>query len=982
MHSFRPRRRRARSLAATLLALALTVLAAPLAAAPDPLQPAASGGIALVSRALDRLDQHRRLMILGAHPDDEDDTLLTVASLGEGIEVAYLSLTRGEGGQNVIGPELGESLGVLRSEELLAGRRLDLGHQLFTRAYDFGYTESMAESFALWPREELLVDVVRAIRRFRPQVLVAVFPADPRAGHGQHQASGALADDALRLAGDPTAFPELNAEGLLPWQPEAFFRESWWNPQEATLELSSQRLDALSGHTLYQLAMTVRSQHRSQSMGQLEALEGRPVRLRRETPAPAPAAGEGLFAGIDTRLEALARLLPAGAEQDQLRTSLADAEAAVGEARRVLTPARLEDTVAPLARALRDLRAASTLVAVSPSGTTPDAISLAGFLAEKERIATDALAAAAGLVVDATTDRAEIVPGDELTVTARVLAGGSRGVRVHSLTLESPASWAEPTAVALSTPNESAAPVAGSASGGAPAAVTPMPPLAPPPATTTPAPEATPAADTTPGAPGASEEAAGVAAATEPIEPVANPAVAVAPGALLARTARVTISSGAPPTAPYFLQHSRQGDLYDWSAVPPDVRGEPFEPPPLALQAEIELDEAAGADVAPGEGDTAPLLLHLTREVVAVAKSLDRGEVRRPLRAVPAVEVAVAQGLLPWPLADIAPRQVSVTLTAHQASQGQVNVLVPEGWPAVPPVPFRLAAGEARTLGVPVAPPQPLEPGRTSLEVSAVTDEGGRYAAAYPLVDYEHIRPRPVPIPSRVAISAFPLTLPPLGKVGYVRGAADRVPEALAAVGVPLEVLPAADLLARDLLAYDALVIGPRAYDASPELAAANPRLLDFVRRGGLLLVQSQRADYFSQRLAPLPLTMARGNATRTTDETAPVRLLAPDHEVFTSPNPIGDADWGGWVQERGLYYPEQWDPAYVPLLAMADPGKPELSGALLVAPYGKGTFVYTGLAFFRQLPAGVPGAYRLFANLLGLARPRVQSEDLPTEEQ
>ncbi|HET9766370.1 MAG TPA: LmbE family protein, partial [Thermoanaerobaculia bacterium] len=335
-----------------------------------------------------------------------------------------------------------------------------------------------------------------------------------------------------------------------------------------------------------------------------------------------------------------------------------------------------------------------------------------------------------------------------------------------------------------------------------------------------------------------------------------------------------------------------------------------------------------------------------------------------------------------WPVADTQPRHLHVTLDAHAAVEGQVSVLVPEGWPPVPLQPFQLPAGEKRTFDLLVAPPALLAAGRTAIEVGAVTGDGNRYWQSFPLVDYDHVRPRPIPTPARVAISAFPLELPKLHAVGYVRGAADQEPEALQGVGVALEVLAPADLLSRDLAAFDAIVIGPRAYDAAPELAAANSRLSDFVRDGGLLVVQSQRADYFTKKLAPLSLEMARGNATRTTDETAPVRLLQPEHTVFTTPNVLEASDWEGWVQERGLYYPQTWDEAYVPLIAMADPGKPELEGALLVAPYGQGIFVYTGIAFFRQLPAGVPGAYRLFANLLGLARPRVQSEDLPAEGQ
>src|SRR4051812_2880504 len=234
-------RRRAASRLAVPLAQTLALLAAlalralPLSAAPDPLQPATSGGVPEIARDLDRLGDERRVMILGAHPDDEDNALMGLVSRVQGAEVAYLALTRGDGGQNLIGDELGPALGVLRTEELLAARRVDYGRQLFTRAYDFGFTESMDETFARWPRQELLVDVVRAIRRFRPQVLIAVFPPDPRAGHGQHQVSGALAEDAMKAAGDAGAFPELVAEGLPPWQPQVFLREAWWDPVHADL---------------------------------------------------------------------------------------------------------------------------------------------------------------------------------------------------------------------------------------------------------------------------------------------------------------------------------------------------------------------------------------------------------------------------------------------------------------------------------------------------------------------------------------------------------------------------------------------------------------------------------------------------------------------------------------------------------------------------------------------------------------------------
>jgi hypothetical protein len=348
--------------------------------------------------------------------------------------------------------------------------------------------------------------------------------------------------------------------------------------------------------------------------------------------------------------------------------------------------------------------------------------------------------------------------------------------------------------------------------------------------------------------------------------------------------------------------------------------------------------------------------------------------------------------------------------------EGRLEVATPPGWPTVEPIPFRVRPGERVSLEVLVQPPAELVPGRNRLEVvalerrsvpppevappppavapalaaaepsapalagaAAAPDEGElaepaeelawwtSYDTAFPLVEYEHVRARAVPIAAHALVAVFPLELPALHEVGYVRGAADYVPEALLGIGVPLELLEPEELALHDLGGFDAIVVGPRAYESSPALAEANPALLDYVQRGGLLLVQFQRWEYFQQGMAPVPMVMERRGAGRTTDETAPVRVLAPEHLALTAPNPIGASDWEGWVQERGLYYPQSWDPLVTPLIAMADPGKEELEGALLVAPYGRGTYVYTGLAFFRQLPEGVSGAYRLLVNLLSL---------------
>lgn len=302
---------------------------------------------------------------------------------------------------------------------------------------------------------------------------------------------------------------------------------------------------------------------------------------------------------------------------------------------------------------------------------------------------------------------------------------------------------------------------------------------------------------------------------------------------------------------------------------------------------------------------------------------------------------------------------------------------MPEGWPPVAPVPFELEETDSpEKLTVAIQPPEDFARGRYPISVEAVLEGEGdgekeRFGLAVPLVDYEHIRPTPWPHPATVEVSAADIEIPPVERVGYVRGASDRVPEFLREIGVPLEMLTPGELSEDGLHRFDALVIGSRAYETEPALARANGKLLDWVRGGGLLIVQYQQYQFVRGGFPPFPLDISRPH-DRVTDETAPVRVLLPDHPAFHVPNTIEPEDWQGWVQERGLYFAGTWDDAYTPLLAMADPEmEEEVQGALLVAPLGAGTYVYTGLAFFRQLPAGVPGAYRLFANLLALGGSR-----------
>ncbi len=344
------------------------------------------------------------------------------------------------------------------------------------------------------------------------------------------------------------------------------------------------------------------------------------------------------------------------------------------------------------------------------------------------------------------------------------------------------------------------------------------------------------------------------------------------------------------------------------------------------------------------------------------------GEIRRPVRVVPPVEVRLAPARLVWSSADGEPRPFSVRLVYHGEApvSGDVYLEV-DGWPPPPAQRFLLPApGATAALAFQVRRPPGFTRGAVTVRAYARADDGRTFDTAVEAVEYPHIRPTQHVVRAVSEVRVAPITLPRLARVGYVRGASDRVPEALAALGLPVELLSPAALATGDLGSFDAIVVGARAYETDTALVHHNDRLLDYVRAGGHLVVQYQQYQFTRGDYAPFPLVIRRPH-DRITDQTAPVRVLVPDHPVFRHPHRIDPEDWDGWPQERGLYFAGQWDPAYTPLLEMQDPGREPVRGGLLVARPGAGTFVYTGISFFRSLPAGVPGAVRLFVNLLAL---------------
>ena len=844
------------------------------------------------------LGHYKRVLMIGAHPDDEDTELLTILVRGMGAEAAYLSLNRGEGGQNLIGPELGEALGLVRTEELLAARRLDGARQYFTRAYDFGYSKTLEETWRHWPRDTVLKDVVRIVRRFRPQIVVSIFSGTPRDGHGQHQAAGWSALEAFTAAGDSSRFRELyREEGLLPWTPLKLYRSTRFDSTATTLTLNGGVLDPAVGKSFHQIAMAGRSLHRSQDMGQLQSLG--PSQVRLALVQDRTGGGDTLFAGIDTTLAAMplgerrgggsASLIRAGESDPDLSPYAARIDSVL------LARGNLSRRQTLLARAARDLEQA---VAEPPRAATADRGVYHYTRGIELRDQFDHLNEAAwhlgGVVFDALVDDERVVAAQPLRWTLSLWNTSDRP-RYASMT----ATQCVPLGDCYGHPRDSAQ--------------------------------------------------------------------AVKPGQLETMKLDFTVPEQSPST-PYFLRFPRTGDLYTWPArasghvlvIDGSSYGEPFDPPSF-----VGLAEAST-----GPDDS----LKASRWEEAAFRFNDqaRGEVRRPVVVVPRVDVKIDPDTELWPSHPVAAHRFTVTLThgARDTTAGSVTLTLPRGWMPARPQPFRFAReDERRTFVFEVRPPARQNGGTFEIGAVARDSMGNSYGAGVFTVDYPHIRPRAYARPAAATVRIAPLLLPKLVRVGYVRGAADRVPEALASVGVPVEILQAGTLERGNLSRYSAIVVGPRAYETDPSLVANNRRLLDYVRRGGLVIVQYQQYRFFHDRFAPYPLTLAPGRHDRVTDEAAPVRIVANSHPAARVPNRLSNEDWKDWVQERGLYFARTWDQRYRPLLETHDPGEAPLLGGLLVASVGKGTYVYTGLSFFRQLPAAVPGAFRLFANLLALRK-------------
>ncbi|MGD9563796.1 MAG: PIG-L family deacetylase [Pyrinomonadaceae bacterium] len=790
-------------------------------------QPVYDRGAVGLMQLLKRLNTTASVLMIGAHPDDEDTALLAYLARGENARTAYLSLTRGDGGQNIIGPELGEALGVIRTEELLQARRLDGAGQFFTRAYDYGFSKTLEEAKQKWDEKIILCDAVRVIRNFRPLVVISQFSGTPADGHGQHQFAGYISPLAVRAAADPAQCTDAGAA----WQVKKFYVRHR-GPGEPTLRLNTGKYDSLLGRSYFEIAMEARSQHKSQEQGVLE-LKG------------------DQFSSLDL------------SEGSTKVTSIFEGLETNGEsssAARALNEFDIEEPSAILPHLVQGLAA---------PGLSENARTLFG----------EAIKLAAGVQIDALADRETYAAGERIAIGVKIFHGNDTGVTVREAKLIAPEGWKIEK-------------------GEAPQANT----------------------------------SGFFRRETGDHEAYFN----------------VTVPEDERPTQPYWLIDERPGDMFRWfgNSVTKPVQ-------PAALKAQVTLEIL---------GKT------LTYDVPIEYRFADdiRGEIRRNVDVVPKVTVEMDQSLMIVPYsAKPQTKQVVMTVTNHsqQAVNGTAALSFDSnaGWKFVPSSKsFELKrTGEKTAIKFDVTIPAKTKPGSYQIYGHATIGETvanlTMKTIAYPHIQTHRFYRRAVVETKVVDLKTSPV------KVGYITGSGDRVADAIRQMGFSVETISESELANGDLSKYGTIVVGIRAYQVRPDLVANNQRLIDFANAGGTLIVQYQLRGYTQQNLTPFPAQQG----PRVSDELAKVTMLDASHPLLNAPNKITEKDFEGWVQERNLYNFSTMDAKYAGLLESHDPNEPENKGGLVVADVGKGKYIYCSYSLFRQLPAGVPGAYRLLANML-----------------
>ncbi len=926
-----------------------------------------------------RLRTTARLLHTTAHPDDEDGGMLALESHGRGASVMLLTLTRGEGGQNKVGSNLFDELGVLRTLELLASDRYYGAQQRFTRAADFGFSKDPQESFAKWRGHDLpLEDMVRVIRTFRPDVMVSRFQGSSRDGHGHHQAAGILTPEAFRAAADSRRFPQQIRDGLLPWQVKKLYTDNVREGEDYNVRLDTGVIDPALHMSYAQFAMEGLHHQLSQGAGSY-SLQAGPhysrYKLIQSAIAFAPREGNAaasaapvhendFFDGIDTSLPGLAsRLGPEQSNLPMLRGELEQAQAEVAKA--TAAAAKDPEAAAPfLMRGLALVRQMDGQVRAARISTVSRNDLLLN-LATKAGQFEDAIAAALNVDLEITAEKAPApdasgsrspgdvsslgvaFPGENLLVTETLHNRGSHAITAQRMKLAVPAGWN----VAVIRQGLGKSPPQGTA-------VCQFRVSVPPGSAYTAQHwrRHDPEADTVYSVdPVVVRELTGR-------DPAGNSEELRQP--LRARAAEHDhcVVSGAPAVAD-------ASDVVD-PIVSRDASAYaplPFLPFPVTGQADYALDNAPATDESSRIAATAMMAGANSSALVPLAIApefsvlLDPATQVAPIGARSPVEVSVVvkNNLVRGDVAAVNPEDDAGVLTLD----------VPAGWrvePSQVEVPVT-ARSQEQAFKFKVLPGD-LREGRYQISAS-LAYMGKKYAQGYSTVSREDIGGFYYYQPAVQRVTAVPVRLPvkPLN-IGYIMGAGDDIPAVLKQIGLPVAMITPHDLAGGNLSRFDTIVLGIRAYDTRKDVRDLNPRLLQYVFDGGALVVQYNAgvADFNSGKFTPYPAQISRD---RVSVEEAPVEILLPGDKIFAQPNPITPGDFDGWVQERGLNFMNQWDPRFEPLLASHDPGEAPQKGGMMRARYGKGVYIFTGYSFFRELPAGVGGAIRLFVNLLNAGR-------------
>ncbi len=893
-------------IAIVILTLALLGITGGITTMADTGEMAGATNASEVWRALQRLQTTATVLHTVAHPDDENGALLTWLSRGRGVRTALYSTTRGEGGANLIGPELFDALGIVRTEEHLAAVRYYGIDLFFSSAVDFGYSKRLDETLEKWDYQMLLEDMVRLIRYYRPDIIISRFHGNRRDGHGHHQASGVVTLEAFKVAGDATRFPEHLAEGLQPWQPKKLYitRSRWRRSNTETadtpvLKIDTGEYNALLGLSYSQIARQGLSYQRSQGVGQTRASKGSSVtelQLMDTTLPDQQESEDSLFDGLDTTIMGMAKL----ANTPALNAEFTQLQESVNAAGRDYD-ARHPWTVVPhLASGLKTTRSLMEKI----QGLDLDARArghLLFLLRNKEQEFMTAANAALGLSLEVpvqpTGTRSSetftvAIPGQKFSVGMRLVNPTPVATELVAAALHTPEGWN-----VRQTQTDS---------------------------------------DT---------KGIGTIQTNEPVS----------------ITYAVEVPENAAYTQPYWTRASEYHDAV-YTLKHPEFRFLPTAPPDVHGVITYRVD---GVD--------------FTLTQPAKTRSINRpwGEKRRLLTVAPAISLSVSPqiGVIPISESTITNQKITFLTTVEMLNnvkgeaEGVLSLKLPDGWHASPEdVSFAFThEGASKTFAFQVSV-ENVEVGKAHTLQAVATYNGKAYTTGYQTIEHPDLEPRHLYRPATMTLRSISLKLPETMSVGYIMGVGDKIPEALEQIGIDVEMLGTEELRTGDLNRFDTILIGIRAYAVRRDLIAYNSRLLDYVYRGGNLIVQYQTPEFDAAPFGPYPYTMGR-RPEEVSEEDAQVTILMPDNPIFQYPNQITAADFDGWVEERGSKFLTEWDGNYQALLTCNDREQEPQHGGLLYAQYGEGIYTYAAYAFYRQLPAGVAGAYRLFINMLTLGQ-------------